>query len=130
MELNTEYIEKLREGVSLVRGDLKNKRFIQMKDMKADVVDCLPDTIITTITLSEIMAKLLKESCHLVGTRLVSDIECAEFMTLAPFALRIALLGTNYCPEGEYIMFREPVEQEDGEEPVTSTVLVRQGIQG
>ena len=131
--LNVEYIDMLREDSTIVQGDVDHTTITTMEELRGDILVALPDTIITTVKLSVVIADLLDESCHLVGTREVSGIECIQFITLAPFALRIAILGTDFCVDGEYIMFREydfVVEREDDSERPEPVVLVRQGIQG
>ena len=120
-----EYIESLRQNAEKVKGDLEHTTFTSTDEIRDDVLECIPDTIITTIKLSAVITDLLKEKWQLIDTRPIQNIECAEFMMMAPFALRVAVLGTNFCPAGEYIMFRAG----DGESSPES-VLVRQGIQG
>jgi len=120
-----EYIESLRQNAEKVKGDVEHTTFTTPEEIRNDVLECIPDTIITTIKLSAVVTDLLKEKWRLIGTRPIQDIECAEFMMMAPFALRVAVLGTNFCPAGEYIMFRE-----GNEESGPGSVLVRQGIQG
>jgi hypothetical protein len=124
-EIDEEYIDELRKSAEYLEGDLAHTRFVTMEDIRADILTCLPDTIITTVKLSVVMTDLMKEAWELARTRVVNEIECAEFMMLAPFVLRIAILGTDYCYDGEYIMFRD--EDEGAEQ---TSVLVRQGIQG
>ena len=125
MELDAEFIDGLRQAATIVEGDVDHSKFIETPVLRSDILKCIPDTIITTVDLSVAVTDLMDNIWHLVGTRLVNGINCAEFMVLAPFALRIAVLGTNFCPVGEYIMFRESEE-----DPNPGPVLVRQGIQG
>ncbi len=123
-ELNSEFIEKLRQASTILVGEVEHTAPVKEEDIRADILKCIPDTIIATVDISVRLADLMEDIWHLTGTRMVNDIECAEFMVLAPFVLRIALLGTNLCGLGEYVMFREGFESED-----IAPVLLRQGIQ-
>lgn len=123
--MNAEYIESLRNATMVVRGDPDHTKFVTDEDIRSDVLECIPDTIITTVKLSVVVTDLLKERWIVTGTRQVQGIECAEFMMLAPFAMRVAVLGTNFCPQGEYIMFRSRTEETGPQD-----ILLRRGIQG
>lgn len=130
MELNAEYIDVLRQACNSLYGDIEHTKFITMDDIRDDILFAFPDTIITTVPLSVVVTELMKEKCQLVGTRKVNNIECAEFMMLAPFVMRVAVLGTDFCVDGEYIMFRASDFEPQEEDRPAPTVLVRQGIQG
>ena len=126
--MNAEYIDMLRQKCSAIDGDPSHTTFTTMEEIRDDILAALPDTIITTIPLSVVISMLMKEYCQVIGSRMVAGIEAAEFMLLAPFVMRIAVLGTDFCVDGEYIMYRSHEFEGDEERP-EPTVLVRQGIQ-
>jgi len=132
--MNAEFIDMLRQKCSALKGDPRHTTFVMLNEIRDDVLEVFPDTIITTVPLSVQVADLMKSTWQLIGSRLVNGIECAEFMLLAPCIMRVAVLGTDFCVDGEYIMYRSyqfeaQEELPDNEEHPEPTVLIRQGIQ-
>jgi len=120
-ELSLEYIEELLNMASFGEGDPKHTKPIHIENIRADLQASGADVLITTEKISVQITDLLYP-ISLFTTREIQGVECAEFSVLAPRVRRVAVIGTELCPHGCYIMLTE-------EKPEENIILWRAGIQ-